>query len=538
MRTTLSSPQNGFLQVRPRDAPRLQVRPRDAPRLSRGQTASAFVRPGSPVGGTAPTLWRDTGETHAAGDSGARLKPHRKLAGTRMALGRRTAISTDAPDIFRLDTVGAVSSYPLERRVCGPGPGQLGRASPVGGAAAVYGGAFHVVPDQDDHAFSINRQFHENDSKGSCVSVDAPLCFRLPGVPVQRHALAGERYTHTQQSRSWATPFGMPEAYMAAPDQAPEAMREPLLIERWRHVRGEQGEWGEKHWQEAARIVSGPFARPLTAGEEPSYWIHAPPPGTAPSAAGAGGAAGGGAGPAASGRERRGEAAAAAPPATGRTGRAESPPMLLEPFSPVCMGGTGSPVRMGGAGSPVRMSPTGREAGAAAAAAAAAATAARGSPLARGMLTPSPVRGGLRGPGPAAVVVAAAAAAAAAASSSSPMSGERGGGNRRVGVSPAGRAAVEMRRRRPGRFAGGMRDKHLTYQAEPAGVGASKGQAGFYRPVVTKAPLLVPKPRRMDLGASVASGGMAHKFQQPQGKFLHAPAAALVNTAAPMRAWA
>jgi hypothetical protein len=68
--------------------------------------------------------------------------------------------------------------------------------------------------------------------------------------------------------------------------------------------------------------------------------------------------------------------------------------------------------------------------------------------------------------------------------------------------------------------------------------GASKGQAGFYRPVVTKAPLLVPKPRRMDFGASVASGGMAHKFQQPQGKFLHAPAAALVNTAAPMRAWA
>ena len=32
--------------------------------------------------------------------------------------------------------------------------------------------------------------------------------------------------------------------------------------------------------------------------------------------------------------------------------------------------------------------------------------------------------------------------------------------------------------------------------------------------------------------------GMAHKFQQPQGKFLHAPAAALVNTAVPMRAWA
>ena len=83
-----------------------------------------------------------------------------------------------------------------------------------------------------------------------------------------------------------------------------------------------------------------------------------------------------------------------------------------------------------------------------------------------------------------------------------------------------------------------MHDKHLLYQPEPAAVGMAKGRAGFFRPVITKVPLLVPKPRRMHPGAGVATGGMAHKFQQPQGKFLHAPTAALVNTVAPMRAWA
>ena len=138
-----------------------------------------------------------------------------------------------------------------------------------------YGGAYHNVPRQGGSSVGINAQFHENCSKDTSTSVDAPPFFRIAGVPQVRHVHAGGRYDWTSQARRWRSPYNMPRTYTHGPRARAEHMTEPMMVERWAHdPKLDVGDMGSQYWQfesGAPRPVSAPWK--VERLDTPKMWL-------------------------------------------------------------------------------------------------------------------------------------------------------------------------------------------------------------------------------------------------------------------------
>ena len=107
----------------------------------------------------------------------------------------------------------------------------------------------------------IRKSTWENQSKDSAISCDAPEVFKKPYVPVSRHMCSGNHFTFSDQSKQWKTPYAVPETYMTRQGVQGHNIKK-AITESWQQTYHDHfGDTGQSYWTERARPTTGTDAR-------------------------------------------------------------------------------------------------------------------------------------------------------------------------------------------------------------------------------------------------------------------------------------